>query len=308
MRAPLLPVFLKYTTDHEGYTPFLYADGFNLVTSGIGNLLDNSARNSFDTSANAMAPAMGLPWKFRAPGWSSKNPLAGTNASQTDIMNAWIAVKLQEQVNPGFNQKGGGAYAGLTQITLDIAGINKLVNDKIASNELILRKEYPGYESLPIDAQFGLNSMSWAMGPAFWPALRPHPELPANTADNIPYFQAFKDAIDKGDFTSAAKHSQFKGGGSLTDAGVPGVRPSARNHDLVIMFNNAASSVKVGASPDLLIFPGTSVSGPGGIASVAIPGLWTTRNVVGGGLAGGLIVWGLHEWWKDSAKSKRKRT
>lgn len=283
----------------------MYCDRLNLVTTGIGNLIDASARNSFDTSPAAMAPAMNLPWKFKAPGWTSKNPLAGGAASPGDIQAAWITTKLQEQNQPGFNKKGGFAYAGLTPLTLDMNGLLTLVSNKLTSNNATLVKNYPGFEALPADAQMGLLSMSWAMGASFWPALPIDGKVP-----HIPEFQAFKDAIDKLDFISAAIHSQFKGGGSITDAGQPGIRPASRNHDLDIMFRNAAASVKAGADPDQLFFPGTSVSGSGGLLSN--PGIASTSifsptpgHIIGGAIVAGLFGFGLREYLKDR-KPKRK--
>lgn len=289
MRTVVLPAFMLYSKKHEGFTPFPYCDTLNLVTTGIGNLIDRGPRNSFDTSAAAMAPAMNLPWKRRAAGWTSSNPLAGERVSANDIMNAWVTCKLKEQESPGFNQRGGFAYASLTNITLDLAGIDELVSGKIASEEKELRLLYPNYDAAPGDAQFGLMSMTWAMGSHFFPVLRPDMNSPVG-AGNIPFFTAFHDAFVKGDFATAALRSEFKGGGNV-------LTPGTRNFDNRIAFNNAAAVVKVGANPDSLFFPGTVPSSTGGIASlVSNPGIAKGTGAV---LAGGLIGWGLFEWWKD---------
>lgn len=290
MRAQAQAKFRQYSIDHEGFTPFPYCDNLNLVTTGIGNLIDASARNSFDTSPAAMAPALRLPWKFRAAGWTSKNPIAGAACSQSDIANAWVTCKLAEQNSPGFNKHGGFVgYPGLTNVTLDMDGINQLVAGTMAANEVTLRKEYPNWEALYADAQFALMSMSWAMGAAFWPVLRPHPDQPVSTT-NVPFFQAFHDAIIAEDYAAAGVHCQFQGGGLVTD-------PKSRNHDNLIMFNNAAAAKKVGASPETLFFPGASPSGPGGVA--AIPGLLTPNRVIGGLIVGGLFGTLGWELWKN---------
>jgi len=97
MRQSVKDIFFDFSAGHEGFTPFMYCDILNLVTTGIGNLIDNGPRNGFDISNVAMAPAMGLPWKFKGPGWTSKNPVAADTASQADIREAWIRTKLKEQ-------------------------------------------------------------------------------------------------------------------------------------------------------------------------------------------------------------------
>lgn len=258
MKPDVQAFFRKYSIEHEGFTPFMYADTLNLVTTGIGNLIDASARNSFNVSPAAMAPAMNLPWKHRGPGWTSRNPVGGSPASASEIANAWTTVKLAEQESPGFNQHGGFVgYPGLTSLTLDMDGIDQLVASKMRSNEAELRKLYPNWDSLPADAQMGMMSMAWAMGSHFFPVLG---------------FQNFKSAIDRQDFAAAADASTFKGGGSVTDAGDPAKgRPASRNYDNHLMFRNADVVTKGGGDPDRLIFPGTSggVTGPSRVASTS---------------------------------------
>jgi hypothetical protein len=240
VRPVIRDTFFDFTAQREGFTPFMYADTLNLVTTGVGNLIDAGPRNGFDISAGAMAPAMGLPWKFKAPGWTSKNPVASGAASATDIREAWIRTKLQEEQIPGFNQKGGFAYAGLTPLTLDLDGLRALFNRTLASFDKVIASRYPGYETWPADAQQMILSMAWAMGPAF-------------------NFPAFKDAVDRRDFDAAAPLSFFKGGGGTPD------RPTGRNAENQIMARNAAMIERTGTDPDRLIFPGTSGAvAPGG--------------------------------------------
>lgn len=284
MRAAVQTAFRPYSIVHEGFTPFMYCDSFNLVTTGIGNLIDSSARNTFDVSPTAMHDALLLPWKFRAAGWTTKNPLAGAACSQADIAAAFTTVKLQEQKTPGYNKNGGfTGYPGLTNITLDMDGINTLVSNKMASNEKRLIANYPNWNQLPADAQMAMMSMGWGMGPDFYPAIK---------SNGVPVFQAFKTCIDVQDFAGAAVHCIFAGGGSVTD-------PKSRNHDNVIMFNNAAAVKKVGANPDLLFFPGTSPSGSGSVPGVSSPGTTLTAGkVVGYGIVAGLFGWAGYEYYK----------
>lgn len=221
MRASVRNGFFDFTAKREGFTPFMYCDILNLVTTGVGNLIDTSAHNSFDTSAKAMAPAMGLPWFIKGTGWTSNNPVVDRRATQDEVASAWIATKLQEQREPGFNKKGGFAYKNLTPVTLDMQGLKDLfqrTEDKFAAT---LIKEFPNFESLPADAQGAMMSMAWAMGPAYRSALG---------------FKAFGAAIDTEDFQQIVdkKLSFFKGGGGTLEA------PAGRNKENLQMFQIAA--------------------------------------------------------------------
>jgi hypothetical protein len=247
VRKIIRDTFFDFTAHREGFTPFMYCDTLNLVTTGVGNLIDAGGRNGFDTSDAAMAPAMKLPWKFKGAGWSKTNPVAGDNASQADIKEAWIRTKLQEQNNPGFIKKGGFAYTNLTPLTLDMEGLKSLFSRTLAAfdkslqsevrgkNGVLIRGPYVGYESYPADAQLAMLSMSWAMGPAF-------------------NFPAFKAAVERRDFDAAAPLSFFKGGGGTQE------KPAGRNAENQIMLHNAAMVERLGADPDQLFFPGTSSS------------------------------------------------
>lgn len=231
MRKIVAEKFKEFTIKREGFTPFMYCDTLNLVTTGIGNLIDSGARNGFDISNSAMAPAMNLPWKFKAAGWTSKNPLATGTASKEEIKEAWIRTKLHEQENPGFNQRGGFAYANLTPLTLDLDGLDNLFTRTLNSFESTLKARYTNYEKWPADAQLALLSMAWAMGPAF-------------------NFPAFKAATDRLDFKAAAEQSFFKGGGGTRQS------RAGRNAENFIMFNNAAEVQSQGGDLDRLFFPG----------------------------------------------------
>lgn len=140
MRASVKAAFLPFSSKFEGYLPFMYADVKNLVTTGMGNLID------------PIGAALALPWK---------NP-DGSLASQQQITDAWNAVK-----NAGMSQRGGGAYKSVTTIRLDEDGIQQLISGKLDNNEGILRSRFPAYDSWPADAQLALHSMAWALGPAF---------------------------------------------------------------------------------------------------------------------------------------------
>jgi len=286
MRQSVRDMFFDYTAGREGFTPFMYCDTLNLVTTGVGNLIDagpnhNPGNNSPSivrarlnnvVSAGAMQPAMSLPWRLKAPGWSSKNPLAGDLVSPSEVADAWTKVKRQNEVVPDFSQQGGFKYAGLTNLTLDMSGLKSLFSRTLNSFDATLRKTYSGYEEWPADAQLATMSMSWAMGPAFFPVLG---------------FTAFKQAVDRLDFQAAAIHSVFKGGGGLLD-------PASRNFAHNIMFNNAHAVVKAGAGRDRIYFPG---AGPTSSA-VSVVSKLRFGDAAVGVLGSGLLGWTLYDWWK----------
>jgi hypothetical protein len=147
----------------------MYADVKNLVTTGIGNLID------------PISSALGLPWRHRG---------SGELASQDEIRDAWNTVKGRTDLN----QRGGGYYRGVTDLYLTPEAIKGLVMVRLQQNEDILRQGFPGYDSLPADAQLGLLSMAWAAGPYFYKT-----------------FPSFTRAVNSGDFATAATQSHMKG-------------------------------------------------------------------------------------------------
>jgi hypothetical protein len=299
MLPQLTQPFINYSIKHEGFTPFMYCDVLNLVTTGIGNLIDmgpnhnqkgmataDVARLNTEVSPAAMAPAMGLPWKHKGSGWSSKNPVVGAPLSQSEIAAAWTATKQANSVNggktgKGLSQDGGFSYAGLTDATLDMQAISDLVSRTMASFNKTLVSHYPDFDKWPADAQFAVMSFSWANGPAF--------------QTKFPQFNA---ALLAQDWDTCITQGQFRGGGSVTD-------PASRNHDNAIMFKNASDVAKGGGDRTSLIFPGS-----GGISPLVgplktqpvVPGPLITSTVTGTEIAVGATLaagaaWGIWKWW-----------
>lgn len=141
MRASVLAAFKPFSTTFEGYLPWMYVDQKGLVTTGMGNLID------------PVENAINLPWT---------HGVGGPAATQQEIIAAWNAVK-----NSGANGTGGGNQGGLSDLRLDDDGIQQVIAQKLTNNESILRQNFPMWDSLPADAQLGLLSMAWALGPAF---------------------------------------------------------------------------------------------------------------------------------------------
>ncbi len=101
MRDSVSKAFKSFNTKFEGYLTYMYGDVKNLVTTGMGNLVD------------PIGQALSLPWVNSD----------GSPASQQQITDAWNAVKARTDLN----QKGGRAYASVTTIRLTDAGIDRLI-------------------------------------------------------------------------------------------------------------------------------------------------------------------------------------
>jgi GH24 family phage-related lysozyme (muramidase) len=206
MKPSALAAFRDFSTKFEGYLPYMYLDIKGLVTTGMGNLID------------PIGAALELPW--RRPD--------GSLATESEVRAAWNLVKARIDLAP----KYGTAFAGLTTLRLDKAGIEQLIARKLRENEAYLRRRFPDYERWPADAQLGLHSMAWAMGPGF-------------------HFPDFDAAVNRPrpDFDAAARASHMDASGN------PGLVP--RNSANFQLFTNAARVLERGADPETLYWPGS---------------------------------------------------
>lgn len=148
MKQAVRSAFIEFSTPLEGCLPYLYADIKNLITCGIGNLVD------------PIEAACELP--FVHPD--------GSDASADDIRRAWHAVK-----NDPRSAKLGHRYAQSipgNDIRLTPQGIRTLVYRKLDANDAYLARRYSDWEDYPADAQLAIHSLAWACGPAYrFPAL-----------------------------------------------------------------------------------------------------------------------------------------
>jgi len=173
------------------------------VTIGVGNLID------------PIGLALTLPFVFKSD--------PSTAATQDDITADWNAVKG----DPALAQQGHLAADPITKLMLTDDSINSLVLSKADDFEATLKQtvEFSGFDTWPADAQLGLMSMAWAMGPAFgraWPNFRQdgsgqdwnaaaadchmdetaNPGLaPRNTANRVLFLEAALAASSQSDFS-----------------------------------------------------------------------------------------------------------
>lgn len=130
----------------EGVVPWLYADIYNWITVGIGNLVD------------PLEYALSLPFV----------EADGSAATRERITQQWRAVKS----DPAAARLGHRYAEKLTSIRLTPDGIASVVVAKLRQNEQVLVRRFPELVDWPTDAQLATHSMSWACGPGFrFPAL-----------------------------------------------------------------------------------------------------------------------------------------
>ena len=190
--------FRGFNTKFEGCIPFMYLDIKGLVTVAVGNLVD------------PIELAQALPFQFKnKPGIASP----GSPATQDQIAAEWKALKN----NSSLATRGFRACEPITELELNDDSIDSLISDRLTRNESFLKRQqtFQDFDDWPADAQLGLLSMAWAMGPA-GPAQFPH----------------FRAACQNLDFNTAAAECK------MNEAGNPGLIP--RNRANATLFSNAA--------------------------------------------------------------------
>ncbi|MGA2116714.1 MAG: hypothetical protein ABSH56_18395 [Bryobacteraceae bacterium] len=190
--------FRAFTTTFEGSVPYMYLDIKGLVTVAVGNLVD------------PLEAAQGLPFRFKnRPGVAAP----GTPATPDQIAAEWQLLKN----DPSLAVKGYTACGPITQLELADDSIESLISDRLTANESFLKRQpwFQDFDTWPADAQLGLLSMAWAMGPA-GPGQFPR-------------------------FSAACKSLGFNGAAAeckMDEAGNPGLIP--RNRANFTLFSNAA--------------------------------------------------------------------
>jgi len=207
----------------EGRVYALYCDVFGLVTTGVGNLVD------------PVHAAIGLPWKRPD----------GTLASETEIRTQWQRVKDDSQRLRKMHHR----YAAeLTTIRLTDEDVDDIVARKLDSNERTLERYFPAFASFPADAQLGILSMAWAVGPAF--------------AEKFPLFTHSANAGKWWDCATQGKIREHGADGTYNAGIVP------RNKANRLCFENASGVVAHRTDPSVLHWPNKH---PGQFAPVAPP-------------------------------------
>ncbi|HXU19659.1 MAG TPA: hypothetical protein VN788_03640 [Verrucomicrobiae bacterium] len=215
--------FRAFNEPFEGSIPYMYLDVKGLVTVGVGNLIDPVA----------LATALAFTFKNK-PGIATP----GAAATPDQIAAEWQKLKS----NTSLAQRGHLACAPITDLELADGPLNDLILKRLTQNESFLKRQAPfaQFDTWPADAQLGLLSMAWAMGPA----------APLN-------FHHFCAACQNLDFKTAAAQCE------MSTAGNPGVIP--RNNANQKLFQNAAAvlagSADSGLQSATLYYPQALASG-----------------------------------------------
>lgn len=143
IRASVKAAWRPWNLPFEGEVACMYLDTLGLVTTGMGNLVD------------PLALAAGLPW-LRAD---------GTPAVASEIEAEWHSIKNSVWLA----KAGANAARRIASLHLAEPAIGALIEAKLDQFAAILVRHaaFAAFESWPADAQLGLLSMAWAMGPNF---------------------------------------------------------------------------------------------------------------------------------------------
>jgi hypothetical protein len=209
--------FPAFSAKFEGHVPYMYLDVKGLVTVGVGNLVD------------PLEAAQALPFRFK-----NRTGIAapGSPGTQDQIAEEWQTLKN----NPALGTQGCKACEPITQLELSDDAIDSLILERLTKNESFLKRQpwFVDFDTWPADAQLGLLSMAWAMGPA-----------------GPGQFSNFRAACQKLDFNTAAAECK------MNEAGNPGVVP--RNQANFTLFSNAvivhAGAPRGGLQPSTLYYP-----------------------------------------------------
>jgi hypothetical protein len=192
MFASVQSTFPAFSAKFEDRVPYMYLDIKGLVTVGIGNLID------------PVAAAQALPFQFKnAP---------GSFATPDEIAAEWQAVKNDQSLKTSWYS----AFESITQLELSDDSIDAVILERLNQNESFLKgpQWFPNFDTWPADAQLGLLSMAWAMGPASFAG-----------------FPRFSAACRILDFKTAAAECK------MDDTGNAGLTP--RNQANFTLFSNA---------------------------------------------------------------------
>jgi GH24 family phage-related lysozyme (muramidase) len=210
MHSSVRTRFAGFSKDFEARISWMYLDVKGLVTVGVGNLID------------PVSAAVGLPFVHKA---------SGAAATQDEIRAAWTALKARTDLA----KAGHRPCEALNDLRLTEASMDQLVATKLASNETFLKRTFPDFDAWPADAQLGVLSMAWAMGPGF----------PAN-------WKTFTAAVKAGDWAKATANCK------MNETGNAGLVP--RNKANALLFSNAGVVAASGTDVSVLHFPQTAVA------------------------------------------------
>jgi len=194
MQSVVRDAWRRFNEPLEGLTNWMYLDVKGLVTTGMGNLID------------PVETALCLTW------YAADETIATLESVQSE----WNRIKNERSLA----HWGAQAASRVATLRLDDADIETLILDRLDRDEAILKANpaFADFDDWPADAQLGLLSMSWALGPGFGP--------------RFPHFSC---ACAAGDFATAAQDC------AISTMGNPGVAPRNAANRQAFLFAASAS-------------------------------------------------------------------
>ncbi|WP_054813107.1 hypothetical protein [Nocardia arizonensis] len=170
MRAAVREIWLPFNEPLEGRVPWMYLDVRGRVATAVGISLDDTVPDVGSPTPgrreNSLAASRRLPWR---------HGMRGPFAADPDIDAAWETVKRRSDLAHG----GCRRFERLTDLRLTDTAIDRMVFDHLHLVQTLARGRivrdrtgavalpFAGFDSWPADAQLGLLSMCWVLGPAF---------------------------------------------------------------------------------------------------------------------------------------------
>lgn len=237
LHESVVAAFPAFSRGFEGYVNHPYADVLGLITVGVGNLIDGS-QNKADLQP--WRAALALPW--RKPD--------GSLADAAQVIAEWQHLKAHAAE---LAHRSLAVQATFTTIRLTDDAIAALVLSKLAENAAFLTDHhFPFFPQFPADAQLGISSMAWAVGPGF----------PSK-------FPGFKRAVLAGDWLAARNDCDIRVGTKGQPDYNPGVLP--RNAANRVCFANAEIVRREHIARDILRWPN--------VAQADVPATETATNL-----------------------------
>lgn len=230
LHESVLDIFPSFSREYEGQVSHLYLDVKGLATTGIGNLVNDAAS------------VASLPWRV--------NNEDGPKAPLAQILEHWNYLRSRQDLSKRHYKYAKDAFVqrfGCVLVLSD-ASIDDLVEKKLLANAAHAAKQWNNFPFFPADAQLCLMSLYWALG-----SLTKFPNC-ARLVAKEDWLGCAAGApaktTDKG-WQAASYACKIK------EDGNPGVIP--RNKANVMLFRNAADSVRYGLPVGQLLWPSVPV-------------------------------------------------
>ncbi|MET9734635.1 peptidoglycan-binding domain-containing protein [Streptomyces sp. NPDC006458] len=161
MHQSVRDYWISFNDPLEGRVHFMYLDVKGYVSTGIGNKIDETARDNSAPTEGERALSLAAAGRLR---WLVDG--VDTEATPEDVALDWDTVKSHLELAPSGLH---GGFEEFTRLHVDDAEIDRHVFAKLDEMESVLlgREGFGGFATWPASAQLGAMSMCWAMGPKF---------------------------------------------------------------------------------------------------------------------------------------------